>query len=125
MGDFSLMETFILAVFVALFGGVAAWLLGMAFGMIAMLPLWQAIYIIIGIVLCGFLAKYGKIDEFNIFRFVILLGAVAVVGIFITTVFPMAAPYILGVNQAFTASGLVWIFVYALIGEAGFRKVYA
>lgn len=110
-------EMFVTALFATLIGGAAAYVFGMLFGMMLAIPLWGAIQLLIGIVLALVLAKYGNVDDYNLFRFVILMGIVGLIGTIITTFVPIAAPFILAVG-AFTVNGLVWTFVYVLSAEA-------
>jgi len=117
MGNIDLSEMSVLALFVAVIGGLVAYVLGMAFGALTAVPLWGSIQLLIGIVLAVMLAKYGGVDEYNLFRFVILLGIVGFIGTIITTFVPVVAPFILAVG-AFSVNGLVWAFVYILSAEA-------
>lgn len=116
-------ELLVTALFVLFIGGIVAYGLGMLFGMAAAVPMWAAIQLMIGVVLAVVLAKYGEIDNSNLFQFVILLGVVGVLGTVLTSVLPAIAPFILVAGTAFTINGLVWTFVYILAAEAVKNKV--
>lgn len=115
-------ELIVLSIFVALIGGIASYAFGMVFGMATAIPLWGTIQLIIGVVLAVMLAKYGNVDNYNLFRFVILLGVVGAMGSVIITFVPAAAPFILSVG-AFSVNALVWAFVYILLAEMVYSKI--
>ena len=102
---------FILGIFVAVFGGIFSYVLGMITPVFAGLPFVTAL---IGIVLALILAGYSKLEELKLFDFVILLAVAGIVGSLVILILPMASPFILTIGGALTVSGLVWTFVYIL-----------
>lgn len=108
---------------VTIIGGIMAYVLAMVTGMMTAIPLWGAVSILIAVILAVLLAKFGEVDDYNLFEFVILLGVVAFIGTVVTTLVPMAAPFILSVG-AFTVGGLVWTFVYILLAEMILGKMF-
>lgn len=107
-------ELGILAVIVAVLGGIIAYLLGMLtspiVGFDAMFgPLIGGI---IAIIILLYVAKETALDAMTFFNIIVLLLFVSVVGTFIVAALPMAAPFILTLTASMTISMWAWSLVY-------------
>jgi hypothetical protein len=119
------METFskgflVWAFLLAIVASVVAMVFGMFLPAIATMPYGQIITLVLALILAVALAAKGDIDKLNIFQFVVLLGLIGVFGSILTTIYPPAAGFIVSVGN-FTVTGLLWTFVYLLIGEMGLQ----
>jgi len=111
-----LMGLGVIALLAAIFGGVIAYILGMALSGIAVMTVGPIILALLGIGIALFLASKSKIDNWSFFRLVMLFGMIGVVGSVITMIVPATAFFILSVEQ-FTWVGLIWTFVYIMLAE--------
>ena len=107
-------ELGILAVIVAVVGGIIAYILGMLtapiIGFDAMFgPLLGGI---IAIVILLYVAKETNLDVMTFFNVILLLIFVSIVGTFIVAALPVAAPFILTLTADMTISMWAWSLAY-------------
>ena len=112
------------ALFVAIIGGIAAFLLGSMLGAITAVTGFATIVGgIAAVVLLLIVATYRDVDKFNIFELVMLLVVVGVVGTSIVTVLPAASDWILTASGTLSWNNIAWSRVYVGLAIMGKEKV--
>ena len=112
------------ALFVAIIGGIAAFLLGSMLGAITAVTGFATIVGgIAAVVLLLLVATYSDVDKFNIFELVMLLVVVGVVGTSIVTVLPAASDWILTASGTLSWNNIAWSLVYVGLAIMGKEKV--
>ena len=108
-----LKDLFVLAILVAIIGGVSAFILGAALGMVTSAVGFETIIgAIVALVLLMYVAEKTDFDKYNIFQVIVLLLVVALVGNVVLMVSPVAASWLLTTTGPLTVTGFAWIFVY-------------
>jgi hypothetical protein len=114
----------IAALFVAIIGGVAAYLLGAVLGAVTTAVGFPTIIGgFLAVVLLLVVAAQTDIDSYNIFEIVMLLVMVSVVGTIIVTILPAVAGWILTASGPLTFNNLAWSLVYVGLGLLGKEMV--
>lgn len=116
-----LKDLFVLAILVAIIGGVSAFILGAALGMVTSAVGFETIIgAIVTLVLLMYIAEKTDFDKYNIFQVVVLLLVVALIGNIVLLASPVAASWLLTTTGPLTVTGFAWVFVY--IGIAFIAK---
>ena len=116
-----LKDLFVLAILVAVIGGVAAFILGAVLGMVTSAIGFETIIAAIAaLILLMYVAEKTDFDKYNIFSVIVLLLVVALIGNIVLMVSPAAASWLLTTTGPLTVTGLAWTFVY--IGIAFITK---
>ena len=106
-------DLFILAILVAVIGGIAAFILGAVLGMATSAIGYETIIgAIVALVLLMYVAEKTDFDKYNIFQVIVLLLVVALIGNVVLLVSPAAASWLLTTSGPLTVTGFAWIFVY-------------
>lgn len=106
-------ELLLLALLVAVIGGIMSLLLGSVLGMVYAAIGWQTVLgglIALGLLI--YIATKTDLDKMSFVDIVVLFVAIGLVGTIITTLLPIAAPYILTVENWGNLTGIAWSLVY-------------
>lgn len=113
--EFDIKKLLVMALFVAVIGGVVSFLLGMF--MTPLASIWGGIIAsIIALVLLIVMVAKTEIETYDVVELVALLLTVTIIGGAVVMIVPAAAAFILVPSAAFTPMGLAWSLVY--IGAA-------
>ena len=116
-----LKDLFVLAILVAIIGGIAAFVLGAVLGMVTSAVGFETIIgAIVALLLLMYVAEKTDFDKYNIFSVIVLLLVVALIGDIVLQFSPVAASWLLTTAGPLTVTGFAWVFVY--IGIAFITK---
>lgn len=115
----------IMAILVAVIGGLVAYALGFVLNPINGIdPIFgPLIGGIILVILMLYIAMKTNVDKMTFFGVVILLLMVSIVGTFVVGIFPLSAPYILTLTGTLNWTAISWSLVYVGIAMAVYDKV--
>ena len=109
----TLKDLFILAILVAIIGGISAFILSAALGIVTSAIGFETIIgAIVALILLVIVAEKTDFDKYNIFQVIVLLLVVALIGNLVLLVSPAAASWLLTTSGPLTITGLAWVFVY-------------
>ena len=110
--------------FVAIIGGVAAYILGAVLGAVTTAIGFPTIIGgFLAVVLLIVVAAQTEVEKYNIFEIVMLLVMVSVIGTIIVTILPAAGGWILTASGTLTFNNLAWSLVYVGLGLLGKEMV--
>ena len=119
-----LQQLAVAAMFVAIIGGVAAYILGAVLGAVTTAIGFPTIIGgFLAVVLLIVVAAQTEVEKYNIFEIVMLLVMVSVIGTIIVTILPAAGGWILTASGTLTFNNLAWSLVYVGLGLLGKEMV--
>ena len=105
------------AALIAIIAGVVSFALVGVLGPISANVFGSIVVSIVLLVAVLLMANTAKVDNLNIFNFVVFLFAIAIVGTLVTLAYPPLSQYILSVSGNFTVTGLMWTIFYIMAAE--------
>ncbi len=111
-------------VFIAIFGGLIAFLFA-TIGLGTLFTGWmEGIFILIIVALAAYLLKYTDVDNMKVVMFFLLVGVIAGFGTILVGLAPFLAPYILSVQSFGSMSAWILTIFYILVGDAIADKIF-
>lgn len=120
----TLKKLLVLAIFVTIIGGIAAFVLGSLLPAISGINMFGGLLAgLLAIVLYLYISTMSEIETTDIGYLVPLLAAAGIIGTFVISIIPQAAGYMLTLDQGLTWMSVLWTMVYAGIALVVYDKV--